>query len=348
MFDKNNLVALLTILLIAACSDRANDPVVNLGAAPEITAPTGGNTFVLIEEEAEEIVTTFSWTAADFGFEAGINYTLEIDREGNEFLDATGLNTTSDLTYTELKVGRLNNILLANSLPAEFENPLEIRVCASVSNLVEPLCSPAVALKVSPYPAEVEYPVLGVPGQYQGWDETSTAEVIYSRNSDDIYEGYLYFGVDMSPFKFTRGFSWDENWGDDEADGILNPGGFGNDILLSGSAGMYFLRADLNTLEHSNTRTDWGVLGTATPTGTDSDTDLTWDETNEVLTITMDLTVGTLRFRANDANDINFGDNFSNGTLEADGDDIMITEAGNYTINMKLNIGDYKVELIKN
>jgi len=348
MLNKNTFIVLFCLFTIGACSDQAIDPIVRPTAAPQLTSPAADTEFVLIEAEADNNVADFAWTAADFGYDAGINYTLQIDIAGNDFVDLTTLGNTSELTFSDLSVGKLNNILLASGLPAEFANPLELRVCASVSNLVDPLCSDVVSIKVSPFPAEVEFPVIGVPGQYQGWLETDMETVIFSRKSDDIYEGYLYFDLDMSPYKYVRGFSWDENWGDDEADGILNPGGFGNDIILSGTAGMYFLRADLNTLEHSSLRTDWGVLGSATPTGTDEDTNLTYDEEDNVLTVTLDLTVGTMRFRANDSNDINFGDDFSNGTLEADGDDIAVDEAGNYTINLLLSQGDYKFELIKN
>ena len=164
--------------------------------------------------------------------------------------------------------------------------------------------------------------------------------------SDEIYEGYIYFGVEEAVYKFAQGLSWDLNWGDIEPDGILDAGGIDNNIAIGEGAGMYLLNCDLNTLMHSNQKTVWGALGDATPTGWDADTDFEWD--GEKLSLTLDLTAGSIRFRANDANDINFGDNFTNGTLEADGEDIPVTEAGNYTINLFLNQSDYVYEMIKN
>jgi hypothetical protein len=111
---------------------------------------------------------------------------------------------------------------------------------------------------------------------------------------------------------------------------------------------LYRLTVNLNELTHTQLKTDWGVLGDATAGGWDTDTDLIWDTDREVLTVTLDLTVGELKFRANDSDDVNFGDDFTNGTLEADGLNIPITEAGNYTIDLMLNQSDYAYTLTKN
>ncbi len=48
--------------------------------------------------------------------------------------------------------------------------------------------------------------------------------------------------------------------------------------------------------------------------------------------ITDNFVVGEFKFRANDAWDLNYGDKGADGTLEAGGDNIKLTAAGNYTI----------------
>ena len=225
---------------------------------------------------------------------------------------------------------------------------LEFRVCATVSSEIESLCSNPITLNVVPYPVVVIYDSLSVPGSYQGWDPSSRETVIFSRKNNEVYSGYIYFGEDGSLYKFAKGWSWDMNWGDTAPfDGVLEPGGIGNDILIDVS-GLYYLECDLNALKHTNLKTDWGVLGSATPTGTSSDTKLIWDDTKKALTTTISLTVGEIRFRANDNDAINFGDTFNNGTLDADGDGIPIIEAGNYTIDLILTVGDYTYVLTKN
>lgn len=348
MTNKYLTFVFFALLLFSSCDDKTADPVLSLGASPVLTSPTAGTEFVLNEAQQDDVLTNFDWSAADFGYQAAITYSLEIDVVGNNFAEAVQLASTIDLNTNDLTVGKINNILLAKGLPFGFANPLEIRVCAKVSDEVSLLCSEPVAITVNPYAADIVYPKLTVPGDYQGWEPADENFAVYSRKSDDIYEGYIYFPTDMAVYKFAQGLSWDINWGDNEPDGVLDSGGIDNNIQIMDGAGVYQLKANLNDLTHSNLKTDWGVLGDATPTGWNSDTDLSWDDTKGALTITMDLSVGVFRFRANDTSDVNFGDDFTNGTLEADGEDIPVTEAGNYTIDLFLNVADYAYTITKN
>ena len=106
-------------------------------------------------------------------------------------------------------------------------------------------------------------------------------------------------------------------------------------------------RAD-DALTHTATRTNWGVLGDATPGGWDTDTDFTYDEASSTLKVTLDLNAGEIKFRANDDWAINMGDTDANGDLQYDGDNIAIGEAGNYTIELILNQARYLYKLTKN
>ncbi|MDB4443227.1 MAG: SusE domain-containing protein [Saprospiraceae bacterium] len=340
------------VLFFIACNEKDQDPIINLGAVPVIINPASGTLFTLDETMADELLPGAAWTNADFGYQAGITYSLQIDAAGNDFAEAITLGVTSELSLEELTQGKLNNILLAKGLPFGFENELEIRVCAKVSDLVDELCSDAVSIKVNPYQAEVVYPKLTVPGDYQlpnAWDPSDENYSVYSRRSDEVYEGYIYFGIDSAVYKYAQGLSWAVNWGDyDPIDWALDFADVGNDIPISDGYGMYFLTCDLNMLTHAQMKTDWGVLGSATSGGATTDVDFVWDETKLALTATLDLIEGGIRFRANDSDDFTFGDNFANGTLELDGDDIAISEAGNYTVDLYLTVSDYYFELTKN
>ena len=326
---------IIITILFTACKERDADPIVSLNTSPAVTNPSAGTVFILDENNADNILSDFEWTAADFGYQAGITYNLQIDSKVNAFSDPTTLGSVNGLSISDISVGRLNNILLAKGLPFGFENELEVRVCASVSDAVEPLCSEGVDLKVSPYQAEVIYPKLTVPGDYQEWNPADENYAVYSRKSDEIYTGFIYFNIDPANYKFAQGLSWDINWGDIlPPDGILDPAGIDNNIPTTEGIGVYYLTCNLNDLTHTNMKTDWGVLGDATSVGWTTDEDLTWDDAKQALTITLDLSEGEIKFRSNDADDFNFGDNFTNGTLEFDGDNIPITEAGNYTLSL--------------
>lgn len=187
-----------------------------------------------------------------------------------------------------------------------------------------------------------DYPVLYVPGSYQGWDPTNESTVLGSVNSDGTYEGYLYFTEAGTKFKFTPQPNWDYDWGDNEPDGILDVRG--TDIEVA-DPGHYKINVDTNTYIYTIEKTSWGVIGDATPGGWDADQDMEYDAESGLLTVAMDLTVGNIKFRANDDWAINLGDSGFDGILEYGGDDIPIEAAGTYLITLKLGSPDYTYSL---
>jgi len=183
-----------------------------------------------------------------------------------------------------------------------------------------------------------DYPVIYVPGGHQGWDPTNTNTVLASVNSDGNYEGYLYFADADNEFKYTDGPAWDVNYGDDGADGTLELNGAN---IVGGDAGYYKLNVDLGGLTHSFLKTDWGVIGSATPNGWDSDQDMTYDVDNDVWSLIVDLSAGEIKFRANDDWGLNYGDIDADGILSEGCDNIVISEPGQYEIKLYLGAPDY-------
>jgi hypothetical protein len=196
---------------------------------------------------------------------------------------------------------------------------------------------------VAPNPGNDTYPLLYVPGGYQGWDPTKTSTVLASPNVDGKYEGYLNFLEDNTEFKFTDGPSWDVNYGDTGADGVLDAGGDN----IKANAGFYKIDVDLNTLTYTLLKTEWGIIGSATPGGWDSDQNMTLDPATNTWSIQLDLTPGEMKFRANDDWGLNYGDNGTDALLERDGANIAISNAGNYRITLYLDKPDhtYSIEL---
>ncbi|NOR88489.1 MAG: SusF/SusE family outer membrane protein [Bacteroidales bacterium] len=191
-------------------------------------------------------------------------------------------------------------------------------------------------------PAGVSFNVLYVPGAHQGWDPANESTVVYDGIGDGNYEGYLYFPDAANEFKFTNGPTWDENYGDDGADGTLDNGGAN---IVGGDAGYYKLNVDFNALTYTAVFTDWGLIGDATGSW-DDDQNMTYDVDNDVWTITLDLIVGEFKFRANDAWDLNYGD--EGGVLVHNGPNIAVAEDGSYTITMNLGTPPYSYTIVKN
>jgi hypothetical protein len=181
-----------------------------------------------------------------------------------------------------------------------------------------------------------DYPVIYVPGAHQGWDPAA-APTLGSVNSDDIYDGYVWFDEGIE-FKFTQGPNWDVNWGDDGADGTLEPDGAN---LVAAEAGYYRLNVDVNTLTYTMTATEWGLIGDATPGGWDNSTDMTYDAATDSWSAEVSLEAASFKFRANNGWDINLGDDGADDILEYDGANIPVETAGKYLITLYLGAPDY-------
>ncbi|MCF6279323.1 MAG: SusF/SusE family outer membrane protein [Flavobacteriaceae bacterium] len=185
---------------------------------------------------------------------------------------------------------------------------------------------------------------IAVPGNHQGWDPTTAPQLEASSAATTDYEGYVWLDGEH---KFvgpdgSGNFAWGNiDWGDASGTNgsytqVLTETGEGNIGAPSG-AGHYFIQADTDALTYSETMYIWGVIGDATPGGWGSDQDMTYDAGAGVWTITLDLTVGQLKFRANDDWTWNYGDTGADGSLENNGDNMVINTAGNYTIILDLS-----------
>ncbi len=352
MFKQTILIASLALSIgFFACEKQTFDPVLNLGEASSIVAPTEGTAFVIAEGTEEETMTTFTWTAADFGFQAGATYTVEVDLAGNNFASATPLVPAVNATTAPVKNGTVNNYLISRGGEGGVAQQIQVRIKAQVGRTADNnvIFSAPVTLTVTPFEAERVYPRLFVPGAYQGWNPGDESTVIYSVPENGIYDGYAFFPDPNTEFKFTDAPNWDNgNFGDNEGDGILDDGG-GN--IVAPGQGMHRLNVNINDRTYTVTPTNWGVIGSATPTGWDADTDMVYDPENRKLTLTLDLVGGAdnaIKFRANDAWDLNLGDNGADLKMEYGGENIAVTESGNYTIELFLNVPIFTYTLTRN
>jgi len=132
-------------------------------------------------------------------------------------------------------------------------------------------------------------------------------------------------------FKFRANHSWDYNYGSDEADGKLQAGGANIPVDIEDD---YAITLDFSTPnEYTYSVHRWGVIGGATPDPTwGSDFNMSWDAENSVFTITIDLTAGEFKFRADDGWAVNFGGDLDN--LTQDGSNLSVSENGNYTLTL--------------
>ena len=160
----------------------------------------------------------------------------------------------------------------------------------------------------------------------QGWnDETALA---YSP-TQRIWQGVMH--LTAATIKFRANHDWGFNYGSDKADGTLGAGAANIPISLESD---YAITLDLSKPNaYTYTTNRWGVIGDATPGGWGTDTNMTWDATNKVLKVTLNLTVGAIKFRANDDWAVNLG-GLNLSALTNGGDNIPIAVAGSYTLTL--------------
>jgi len=196
-------------------------------------------------------------------------------------------------------------------------------------NAANNINSPAGYYKINADAAAMTYTtvatVWGVIGDAspQGWNDET--QLTYNPTLA-VWTGGMH--LTAAAIKFRANHDWGLNYGSDNADGKLGAGAANIPVSLESD---YSITLDLS---HPNTYTynvnRWGVIGDATPDGWNSDQNMTWDATNKVFKITVDLTVGTFKFRANDAWDLDYGGDIN--ALTKGGANIAVATAGNYTI----------------
>lgn len=349
---KKIIIILITFgFIFQSClyKNEEGDPVIGVFKAPVMDDVSGN--YVLTEAKANEVFKTFNWTAADYGFPSATNYAVQIDFKGKNFATPVDLVVTTANTAS-ITVGVINQKLLAMGAKTNTPNDIEVRVVAKVSDYAEKLVSNVPVMKILPYKVVIIYPSLYLPGSYQaasgyGGDwSPKDAQQIYSVKSNNKYEGYVNMEGSGIQYKYTDEPNWDVNWGDDGSkSGKLKATG---DNIQIPAAGYYRIKADITALTYSVLKTDWGVIGDATPGGWDTDTNMTYDKASKTLKVTLALKVGKIKFRANDNWDLNYGDNDFDGSLEEGGKDIPVDVAGNYTITLNLEVAGYAYEIKKN
>jgi hypothetical protein len=221
--------------------------------------------------------------------------------------------------------------------------------------------SNGVTVTVSPWKPVVAYthgwPVLWVPGDYQGWSPSTAPTVADEQNN--IYEGYIYVPAGGTyQFKFTNAQDWNHTNYGDGGSGTLTTNGAAAGMTLPG-AGYYELVCNPVALTWSYTLTTWSILGDATPGGWSTDTQLTYDPVKQVWTVTCAMLAnGSFKFRANDAWAIDFGIDATGHLAYADNtsypyngaiNNITVPSNGNYTITLDLHDpNNYNYTLKKN
>ena len=288
---------------------------------------------------------TFEWSAADFGAQTQVNYAIEVAAAGqsDKVVVTSGVTETSAVVSYE----SLNAVLLYDlGLASGIAENVDFYVSAKVGEYAKVYSAPVTA-SATVTQAEKEYPKLTVAGSYayNNWSPGKGQFVYDFEGTDAKYSGVIDFGEDVSAlqFKFV-GAAWGENefsvpageaQAAEAAELPLVAGG-GDNISAYTTHRFYSLTLDKNTPKviKNFSFNSLGVIGDATPTGWDADTDMEFNAAKQRFYVDLTLIDGKIKFRADDDWAVNWGG--ADGVLSAGGADIAVA-AGNYRIYVHLN-----------
>ena len=332
--------------MIAGCQ---KPEMIQIAAPEDVVAPVLEAVEGPVEITPDNMVgskVTFVWSAADYGVATQVNYALEA---ATAAAPETKVSITSGLTKTTVDVDyeTLNGILFNDlKLGDGVAEDVLFTVSAKVGEYA-PIYSNTITVSCKVTAAEKQYAKLTVAGSYayNNWSPGKGQFVFDFAGTDAQYSGVIDFGEDVSAlqFKFVG-----EAWGNNEfsvpsgeaqtpeaAELPLVAGG-GDNISAYTTHRYYSLTLDKGTPKviKNFSFNSLGVIGDATPTGWDADTDMQFNAEKQRFYVDITLIDGKIKFRADDAWDVNWGG--AEGALSAGGADIAVA-AGDYRIYVNLN-----------
>ena len=350
-FLKYIMSLIAVVSLSAACTTDLEQ--VQILPLDQVTKP------VLEDLDFEEIVITsknmsekasFKWSKADFGAQVVVNYYLAASNAGNEVL----ISSTTDLTM-EPSYEAINSAMALAvkdgglGLAPDVATGVEFYIVAAVGDRrVE---SNAFTVNVTPTSAEKVYPMIYMPGSYQGWNPADAAtkfQVLYEFAGGGVFEGIADFGASNDTareWKFTKEANWNFDWGvkKDEAQEaeaaeltlINNDGGDRDNIKAFTAKRFYHFTLDTNSgvLKHNYSFDQVGVVGAFTGWADGQDKVMEFNAAKRRFWVDIENFSGEFKFRT----DGSWTKNWGGGAFGEEGDNLNCAEAGNYRVYLYLS-----------
>ena len=307
--------------------------------------------YVLIPEASDNIAERFTWDNANF--EVPTNTTYELQRSfTGDFTDMIVVESTS-ANEIAVTIGQMLTYATEAGLDNDPDTTdilntgtVTFRLRAFIGdtgNGTELLSAPQTLTIVLPESvggggSGIEPVSWGVVGSgYNNWGAYAD-QTFYSTNEANVFVTYVTL-LD-GEIKFRENDAWDNDFGDTGADGTLDAGG--DNIAVT--AGTYKITMNLNDNTYSIEAFSWGVVGSGyNDWGATPDAKFYYDYTTDTFKVGVRLVDGEIKFRQNNEWTIDFGDNGADGTLDAGGDNIVVT-AGHYAITLDFNANTYTIE----
>ncbi|MAX71460.1 MAG: hypothetical protein CMC76_10230 [Flavobacteriaceae bacterium] len=308
---------------------------------PIINNPNDSSDISLSVDTPEDVAMSVEWEDPDFSPSSTtiVNYTVQVALADTEFAEFESLGETQELMLDVTHSG-LNNKALSLGLIEETPGSLEVRIFSSLettSGVIERYSDP-ITINVTPYASTIEISTWGiVGGAYNNWGAFTDAP-FYTTEVPNVLVSYV--SLLDGEIKFRENNDWTNNYGDVGADGTLDNGG--DNILVT--AGNYKVTLDFNENTYTIEPFSWGIVGSGyNDWGATPDAKFYYDYTTNTFKVNVQLLDGEIKFRQNNEWLTDFGDNGSDGTLDAGGTNIAVT-AGYYAVTLDFNNNTYTIQ----
>ena len=314
--------------------------------------------YLLSNDTKNNVAERLVWNTPDFGVPTEVRYSVEGSITEN--FDELGYES-GDLSITNhaITVAKLMEMAVALGLdddPAttnDDDSPnntgqvyFRVRAFAgsgegqTTADSVSEIAVFTISLieKVVGATGGIEIATWGIVGSgYNDWGAFDDAP-FYTTDVADVIVSYATL-LD-GEIKFRENNEWINDFGDNGADGTLDAGG----ANIAVTAGDYKITLNLNDNTYTIEEFSWGVVGSGyNDWGATTDAKFYYDYTTDTFTVGVKLIDGEIKFRMNNEWIVDFGDNGADGTLDAGGANIAVTE-GHYRIRMNLNDNTYTIE----
>ena len=321
----NKLLFIFAIsVLVLSCDDRE---LVELNTDANTVVTLSETDLILSSDMESQEILTVSWSDPDFGFDAGATYKLLLDFADGDFSEAQTFAVGTSLEKV-FKANELNSKLLSLGATPDVVNEMAMKVIIVLSDYSD-IESEVKTISITPYTSFLDLTTSwGVVGSAttNGWDGPDMP--FYQTGTAGVYNAYV--TLVTGEIKFRENNDWILNYGDDGNDGSLEESGANIPV----DAGSYKITLNLNDLTWSMESFAWGIVGSAAPNGWDGpDVVLNYDPFSNTFKGIATLGDGEMKFRQNNDWAVNYGDSGADGTLEAGGDNIVVT-AGHYLVTL--------------
>ncbi|MGY6559035.1 MAG: SusE domain-containing protein [Nitritalea sp.] len=129
--------------LLWACNDVEQPSIIIQTPATILSAPSE----ILTADADEDGVFVFTVSPADFGANVGVEYTIQMDRPGNNFASPANLGSSNE-TSVEVSISEINGRAIALGVAPGEMGPMEFRVRAIPAAALPTLVGAAVTINI--------------------------------------------------------------------------------------------------------------------------------------------------------------------------------------------------------